>query len=303
MAQYFFGDDTYGARLAIAGQASEQGATIQHLYESDVTDESLGTLFDQGTTLFGASLLIVHNPSELPKAVQEKLMTAIKERSLSHLILWDQTSPDKRSRFWKQVKSMAREFPTLSAPDLSAWLSTEAKEREGSITDEAVQELIERTSTDRWRLASELERLLLLHGAITKEHVVSSVAAREEAEIFSTLDALVSGNAPQALGSIEKLLAAGESELYILAMLAYQFRTLLIIRLGIDESLTAEQIAQRGKLHPYSVQKNWPVATRTSRGALLASVTKIAATDFAIKQGKADARTALMMLVLSLARA
>ncbi|MAF80407.1 DNA polymerase III subunit delta [bacterium] len=300
MAQYFFGDDTYGARQAIGAAVLERKATIQHIYSTDVTDETLGELFDRGDSLFGVQIAVLHNPSALPKALQEKLVDLLKGASQDSMILWDQAGPDKRSKFWQQVKPTAREFTSPPAPELVAWLIDEAQERNGAIDQQAAQELVARVGTDRWRLSTQLDQLLL-RGGITLSRVQAEVSAQEAAEIFPTLDALVAGDTARAVHNVELLLATGENEFYILSMLAYQFRTLLIIRTGLDEGLTAADIARRGKLHPYVVQKNTAVVQGLTRTALLTALTRIAGSDFAIKQGKADARTALMMLVLALA--
>jgi DNA polymerase III delta subunit len=121
-----------------------------------------------------------------------------------------------------------------------------------------------------------------------------------EAEIFSTLQALVGGRRRQALKSIEVLLREGHSEFYILAMLLYQFRTLLIVRAGLDSGQRVHDIVREGKLKQFAVEKNLPYARRFSRSFLMAILTKVLATEFAIKQGKVDPTTGLMMLVLGL---
>jgi DNA polymerase III delta subunit len=299
--QYFFGDDTFGARQAIGAAVAKRKATASHVYSIDITPESLGELFDRGDSLFGVQITVLHNPSALSKVMQEKLVDLLKETSQDSMILWDQAGPDKRSKFWQQVKPTAREFTSPPLPELVAWLIDEAQDRNGAIDQQAAQELVTRVGTDRWRLSTQLDQLLL-RGAVTLPRVQAEVSTQEAAEIFPTLDALVAGDTARAVHNVELLLAAGENEFYILSMLAYQFRTLLIIRTGLDEGLRPTDIARRGKLHPYVVQKNTAVVQGLTQTALLMALTRIAGSDFAIKQGKADARTALMMLILTLAR-
>ncbi|MEX2055227.1 MAG: hypothetical protein WD972_03515 [Candidatus Andersenbacteria bacterium] len=72
------------------------------------------------------------------------------------------------------------------------------------------------------------------------------------------------------------------------------------MRQGIDQGLSEAAIAKKQQLHPYVVQKNMPLARQFSFRELLDTLTKIMATDFAIKQGKVDPRTGLTMLTLSL---
>jgi len=300
MAQYFFGDDAYGAREAIQELAREQKALVQHVYSDEVTSEALGDLFDQRQGLFGAQLAVLHNPSQLNQAELQSLVDILDSERKDAVILWDQAKPDKRSKFWKRVKPIAQEFATPDFRELTAWLVQAAKQRGSEIEHEAAQELIRRVGTDRWRLSNELDKLLLTPGALTQARVRDEVTSQESAEIFPTLDALIAGDTALAIRNVELLLEAGENEFYVLSMLAYQFRTLLMIKTGLDEGASNADIARRGQIHPYVIQKNASLMKRLSKSALLAALTKIAATDFAIKQGKADARTALMMLMLGL---
>lgn len=116
------------------------------------------------------------------------------------------------------------------------------------------------------------------------------------------LDALVNGNQAQALRNVQTLLTQGNSEFYLLAMLAYQFRTLLLIRIGQDEQRGDRELASLAKLHPFVISKNKSIAIRYTTHQLTDILTRLAATDLAIKTGKVEARTALIMLVINLAQ-
>lgn len=300
--QYFFGSDTYAARQAITALAKKQKAAVRHIYGDDLQAQSINQVLAQGVGLFGTKLTVVHNPSTLPKATQEQLVTLLEEQSLDYCVLWDQTAPDKRSKLWHQVKKIATEFKTLPVPQLITWLQQEAVARKSMIEPAAATELIKRSGPDRWQLLSTLERLALPSSAITLAAVRKHVMANNQAEIFSTLDALVAGDTAKAIHNVELLLESGENEFYIFSMLAYQFRTLMMIKIGQEAGLSSGEIATQGKLHPYAVEKNSALVKKFSRAELVQALTKIMASDFAIKQGKVDARTALLMLVMGLVK-
>lgn len=300
---YFYGFDTYAARKAITDLAATQKAEVRHIYSDDLHTQSITALLDQGTSLFSKQLTVVHDPSGLPKAIQEQLVELLEKQTLDHCVLWDQTHPDKRSKLWHQVKKVATEFKALPIPALITWLQQEAAERTGVIEPAAATELIKRSGPDRWQLLAALERLILLNPTVTLAAVHEHIMASDQAEIFSTLDALVAGNTAKAVINVELLLESGENEFYIFSMLAYQFRTLLMIKTGQEKGLTIGEIATQGKLHPYAVKKNSALVRKFSRAELVQALTKIMASDFAIKQGKVDARTALLMLVVGLVRA
>ncbi|HBE90451.1 MAG TPA: hypothetical protein DDW41_04555 [Candidatus Andersenbacteria bacterium] len=54
------------------------------------------------------------------------------------------------------------------------------------------------------------------------------------------------------------------------------------------------------KIKSYSVQKNWEVAKRRPAVVWRDALTRVLVTDWAIKQGRMDARTGVLMLVAGL---
>lgn len=294
---YLYGPDTYAAREKItelAGDASVRWLDPEHLRDTSLA-ESLGS---QGG-LFGTTLTVLRDPSALPKAEQEKLADLATSGAAAG-VLWDRQAPDKRSRLFKALKKQAHCCDTPPRAELARWLGALAKQQNVTLDSNAAYVLLERLGPNRWRLATELARLALINSHLTKQLVEQESADRTPAEIFATLEHIAAGHARQALLNLETLLRDGASEFYLLAMVTYQFRTLLLVRAGIEEQLTDHELARRAKLHPFVISKSKPLAQRFSRAELVDILTRITATDVAIKQGKADARTALLMLITNL---
>jgi len=164
----------------------------------------------------------------------------------------------------------------------------------------AARTMVQRLGSDRWRLIGELEKLALTVINITVAEVTAVVPEPEQAEIFSVLDALARGEKGRAIEGIQVLLEEGNGEFYILAMLAYQLRTLFVVRSGIDQGLKQFEVVREAKIKSYSVQKNWEVAKRRPAVVWRDALTRVLATDWAIKQGRMDARTGVLMLVAGL---
>lgn len=302
--KYFYGPDTYAAREAIEKLAREAKAHIRFVDREQLEEKHISDIVAGSRGLFGTDMVVVRDPSSLPKHLQEVVVAYIKgEGAAAQWIAWDRSSPDKRSILWRVVKPYAHEFPQMSLRELSAWLVSLGKDWQGSVEVRAAEMLVARVGMDRWRLTNELQRLLLVaDGVVDVALVEREHRAVESAEIFATLDALVTGNEPRALASVELLLVEGQSEFYVLSMLAYQFRTLLLIRAGIDQGSSLSAIAQEAKLHPFVVEKNMAAARRLPLSGWRDIVTRILATDFAIKQGRVDARTGLLMLMMVLSK-
>lgn len=289
MVKYFYGEDSYGAREAIHQLAEAKKLPIRWVDREDLEVQSLLTILDQaGSGLFGGQLVIVRDASDFPKAIQEQIIETSIAKQPVDWIVWDRINPDKRSKLFTTLKKNSTEFPSLSPVDAAVWVQKEFRHVDAA----AAQELARRCGADRWRMKNELEKLSLVYQPITKQAVEQEVPPADVVEeIFPFLDALAAGNVRRTIQLLEDLLLAGNSELYILSMLGYQFKTLLAIASGNTEGL-----------HPFVIQKNIPAARRYSVASLQDILTRIAATDFMVKQGKVDQRTALSMLVLSLAQ-
>ena len=251
---YLHGSDTYGARQHIREQAQKLGAELRWLDEVELKQKPFSEWLGQSHGLFGRHLPVIRDPSQMSAQLQADIVDAIK-KSDHDCIFWDRTKPDKRTTLYKTLKPNAREFNYLAGPALINWLNLIVLEHSGTIERPAVQTLVDRLGPDRWRLLSEIERLLLISPQVTSAIVEREIALSLPAEIFSTLDALIKGDQPTTVRNLETLLKQGHSEFYLLSMLAYQFRTLLIIKAGLDENKSPQQISRQGKIIPLSFKK------------------------------------------------
>lgn len=305
MIRYFFGPDTYAARQEIGKIAGNHRAVIRWLDKEDVQQKPFAAWLDHGTkSLLGIELLVVRDHSQFPSNVQSDMVHAFTDNPKALCILWDREAPDKRSSFFRSLRQYdCKEFSYPSRHEIVIWIKKEAKRTGSSIKDDAAQALVDRLGPDRWQLSQELEKLTLSQSPVSKEDVVAAVPeAPVEEEVFAMLDALMAGNAKRAVGVMESLLQAGQSEFYILSMLAYQFRTLITIRAQFPYTSYPSQIAKRGKIHPFVVERNLLAARTYSTDECINLLTRVLACDVAIKSGKVDARTALSMLVINLVK-
>lgn len=302
MLYYFYGPDTYGARQEISRLAKDNKAIIRWLEADSLAQRPIGDWFQQSGGLWGKEVIAIRDPRALSSEIQEDIIAQAKGDVAGEVVIWERGKIDARVKLHQALTRYGRKFPHLNEAQLVQWLGQQAREHGGEIEPAAARVMVAYLGFDRWRLLSELERLLLVDGAITTGVVRKEISQPLQAEMFSTLDHIVRGNGAQALRGVEILLEQGNNEFYILSMLGYQYRTLLLIRHALASQSGAEGIARVTKLHPFAVQKSLFAAKALTEEAIETSLTRIAATDFAIKRGKADARTALSMLVQGLAQ-
>lgn len=291
MIRYFYGENTYTARAAIDELAATLSAKLAWLDREDLDQQSFSQRVGQGTTgLFGRQLLVVRDASRLPKAMQTDITRAAGGSGSEEVVIWDRQAPDKRAGLWRELQKNSRGFSHVAEPELINWLLSRARQAGVTLEAAAAISLIRRLGVDQWRLSSELDKLILTANPVTAAQVETAITVgNAETQIFSLLDALAGGKSQEALGQLQNLLQAGEDELYILSMLAYQFRTLLLIKSGL---------AADAGINPYVIRRQTANAKRFSLLQLQEMLTKILATDFSIKQGKIDPRTGVTMLIL-----
>lgn len=294
MVRYFYGEDTYEARRAVDALARSSGARVYFVDRSDLEREGAACLVG-GRGLFGATLPVVRDASVLPAALQEIVSAAVEAQPSTLFVLWDRGAPQRRSCLFQRYRGAGQQFAVPSRAALLTWLAEVAREQEIALSREALAELLEAVGPDRWRLRQEMEKLAL-GGEVT--HGVSA-ASRET--IFPVLEALLRGQRAAALSGMAALLAAGHGEFYILSLLAYQFRSLFVIRCGLEARRAPVTIVREGRLKSYTVTKGLPYARGRAAVFWREALARVLATEQAIRGGRVEARTGLLMLVGGLA--
>ena len=163
----------------------------------------------------------------------------------------------------------------------------------------AIGALAESIGSDLWRASQEVKKLVFLKKGlvITRQDVLQNVAANTESDIFKTIDALANQNKREASLLLHRHLEGGENALYLLTMIAYQFRNFLIVKELVEKKIPYAQIAKQSGLHPFVAQKSLAMSQAFSFAALKKIYLKIFQIDEQIKTGKIDAELAIDMLL------
>lgn len=199
-------------------------------------------------------------------------------------------------------KVICQEFKPLEGQSLENWVKKEIEKYRVKIEPEALQQIIDFIGNDLWRFSNEIKKLVNYKGKnsnliITKQDIELLVRPKIEPDIFQTINFLASKNKKQALSLLKKHLEKGDSPLYLLSMISFQFRNLLMIRELIDKNRPYFLISKETKLHPYVVKKSHAQAQRFSLSELKKIYQKIFEVDLNIKTGKLEPETALELLI------
>jgi DNA polymerase III delta subunit len=303
MIQYVFGDDTFTARKNIHEQAEALHATIRWVDKEDSESSSIEELFDSAKgSLLGNMFVVLQDPSSYSEEVRDRILATCEGTYSGNVLLWDR-SVDKRLTFYKKIKALVPSKEMAAPADeeaMAKWATTYAPD----IPLPAMYELISRVGCDVWSVANEIDKLRVLDSPVEATHVQEVVAQRDTSysSAFPLLDAIVRKQKVSAVAQLNELLDGGASERFVLAMLAYQFRLFLGIKMGQASGESVSGIQKKTGLHPVSIQKGMAVASRLSVDVISDVLNRIAATEKSLVTTTMDPRSIVTMLVIGLCR-
>jgi len=252
-------------------------------------------------------LLILRNLFSAPggpaSGWQESFLENIKDLAdLKDIVVVYENGPaDKRTKLFKALEKHAKyqEFEFLLPANLRKWVLDEFTNNKAKIETDALNLLVEFVGNDLWQMANEINKLSNYKkgSVIKKEDVETLVRPKTENDIFKTIEALASKDKKQALNLLHKHLEKGDSPLYLLSMIAFQFRNLLIVKQLLESAKPYGAMAKKSGLHPFVFQKSYYICNKFSLLELKKIYHKIFETDLNIKTGKIEPETALDILL------
>jgi DNA polymerase-3 subunit delta len=195
--------------------------------------------------------------------------------------------------------SKTQEFKLLESQNLKNWVKKEFEKYGTKITPKALEVFLDFVGNNLWQASNEIKKLVSYKNRqkIEIEDVKLLVKPKIETDIFKTIDALAEKNKKQALKLLHKHLEKEDSPLYLLAMINFQFRNLLVIKEMVEKNRTYRQILNQSGLHPFLIKKSYFQARKFTFEELKKIYQKIFEVDLHIKTGRLDPQTALDLLI------
>ena len=234
---------------------------------------------------------------------QESFLESTKnlEDTKDIVVIYEDTTPDKRTKFFKALQKNVKcqEFEALSSVQLLKWVTQEFEKNNVKVNTDALNLLIDFVKNDLWQMDNEVKKLssYKVGGTVTRQDVELLVKPNLESDIFKTIDALASKDKKLALSLLHKHLDNGDNSLYLLSMIAYQFRNLLAIKELQEMQKPYNTIAKLSGLHPFVVQKSYYLTNQFSIEQLKKIYQKIFQVDSDVKSGKVEPELALDLLL------
>lgn len=312
MIYFIYGEDSYRAKRKleeiILGY-KEKNKSGLNLIHCDAAVSSFKDFYSnlQINSMFAEKKLIVLKNVFGNAKFQEEFLEELSAQGGPALggkdivIVYEDCPADQRTKFFKALQKHAKcqEFKYLQLAMLKKWVAEEFNNNKAKINPDALDLLVSFVGSDLWQMANEINKLSNYRkdSVVGKEDIELLVKPNAENDIFKTIDALASKNKKLALSLLHKHLDGGEVPLYLLSMIAYQFRNILIIKELQDTKTPYGLIAKKSGLHPFVVQKSYYLCNQFSMPELKKIYQKIFQIDSDIKTGKIEAEVALDLLL------
>jgi len=194
-------------------------------------------------------------------------------------------------------------FPQPTGNNLTSWIKKSATSKNCQLEDTAITELVRYTGNNLRKIDSELEKLSLYctTKTITLLDIEKLVIPISNPNLFSSIDAILSGNKQYAFTSLIDLMKLGTPAQLIISLLGKQIKTLILIKSLIHQGASNRDINKRIPVSNYALQKLTKMQTKISLTALQHMHKILVDTDYKIKTttNKIDLTVELMIIELS----
>ncbi|MDP3901309.1 MAG: DNA polymerase III subunit delta [bacterium] len=293
------GEDTYRSAkklTEIVGQYQAKHASLLNLREleaSDIRIEDIKLELSSVSMFKETKLLVIHNPFEIPEFVKEVVEN--KEVFLTNevIVFLQEGKAKAASPLFKFLfkEGRVQEFSQLMGAKLASWINQESEKYGVKLPDSVVSRLRLQVGGDLWRMSNEIQKLALWSKAgeekLDQEALDALLGRNIETEIFLTLEAAAQLKRGEAMRLLHEHLVSGESPLYLLSMVIYQFRTMLEV-----QDLQERGMAYNG-IHPFVVRKTLPLLRKFSPEKLKRAYVRLYEIDLRSKTGEGDAEALL----------
>ena len=308
MLIFFHGPDTLSLSRRLREIIETQSDNVEvRVFDCENSSiEEVRTELEMRDLFHKAKLLVLKGACQREEVSSELAEITDTLKNTEHTIIFvEQGVPDAKNPLVKFLKKGAdtEVFNVLNGPALTKWILSEFASYGVESSPSLIAKLAEEFGKDLWECANEIAKLASFKASskkAEKEDLAQLRTPRLEAEIFPTIDAIAQGNKKQSLELISRHLNRGDHPLYLLSMIAYQFRNIMTVKDMEARKIPYASIPKQSGLHPFVVKKCSALGRSFKIQDLKGVHEKIFQTDYLVKTGRMEPETALQSLLLSL---
>ncbi|MFH1780870.1 MAG: DNA polymerase III subunit delta [Candidatus Nealsonbacteria bacterium] len=307
MIIFLYGEDTYRSRQKLQEiilhykEIHKSGLNLKYFDGKGIDFQDVKSEL-QTVSMFKEKKLLVLTDIFSNQGLKEGFLKDSKRfiNSDNVVVFYEEKGKFTQDALFTFLKKYAQcqEFEPLSNLKLRSWLKNEFEKAGAKIDSMALEAMINFVGNDLWQLANDVQKL----AAFKKGRVIETkdirlfVKPKLETDIFKTIDAIALKNKKQALTLLHKHLEKGDSPLYLLSMINFQFRNIL----GVKDVIERGEDLSRSGLKPFIARKSYEQSKKFTYEELKKIYRKIFQVDYDIKTGKLDPQSALDLLIAEL---
>lgn len=315
MNYLFYGQDNFSIRKKLDSwrerfkDIDQSGINLieldgQNLNFAELENSVLAPPFLSKNRLVIVKNILVANKDKSLKEKIGKLLPTIPSSTILLFVEFGQ--PDKRESLFKKLNSSGKSncFPAPTPEAINQFIGQKLSQNGVVLSPEIKSQLAGSLGNDLWRIDNELEKLILFYKSngdkISADEVEKLLIFENDPNIFHFIESLAEKNLQKATNLLIDLTRKSGNELYLLNMIIYQYRTMLIVNSLAQKKLPRNSMAKKSGLHPFVIQKSLALLNNYTTKQLYSTYRQLYSTDYAIKTGKVEAGLGLVKLVNSL---
>jgi DNA polymerase-3 subunit delta len=302
MTLFFYGSNTYALRKQLAQMMDAYRAKAGSDYGLERVDGATVKPRDLSATLqaspfLATSRLVIVEGLASNKSLGDKLPGILAAVPDTTVAVFVDREVDQRTTTFRTLSKADKvmKFEPLSGPKLLGWVKAQIEALGGSAESTAIRELVDMAGEDQWRLEGEVNKLVNYDSKVTVENVHELVAPSVERSIFDLVEAMASGRTAAALSGYHALLKQKESEIYILTMVQWQLRNLLLAKTA--PNMSPAELAKAAGMSPYVAGKMMSAQGGVDEDTLKRAYAGAADCEYDIKSGRIKAEAAVEQLI------
>jgi DNA polymerase-3 subunit delta len=307
MTLFFYGANTYALRQQLSHMVQAYLAKAGSDYGLERIDGAAVKWRDLGATLqatpfLATSRFVIVEGVASNKPVAEKLAQILGHVPPTTVVVFVEREVDQRTSAYRTLSKADKvmKFQPVTGPKLLGWMKAQVERLGGTADPVALRELVDLAGEDQWRLEGEINKLVNYDTHVTVETVRALVTPSVERSIFDLVEAMAAGRAAAALSGYHALLRQKESEIYVLTMVQWQLRNLLLAKTAPD--LAPAELARVAGMSPFVAGKMMTAQSRIGEEHLKAAFMAAADCEYDIKSGRIKAEAAVEQLIYRVAQ-
>lgn len=297
------GSDNYLQEETINRIIREQKATNKCCYDFDKYKEEILVLIDKESrqeTIFCEKKVVTIKNSIKELRKEKKSLDLFKKLNKEEktIVVFIEDKPvNKKDSIDRFVNKKYSASP-LKNSDLINWAQAKTKENNTEISFIDLQKLINYTGNDLWLLSNEIKKLSLYckNRKINSNDIDLLVKSKIETDIFKAIEMTAKKQKRETFKTMYSHIEKGDAPLYLLSMINFQFRNLLLVKKSQQKSIHPKEL----DMHPYVFQKTLNVSSFFSLTELEKYYEEILRTEIKIKTGEIDPVVGLDLLLLKI---